>query len=421
MRFFYNIGIYITHLVLQVLALFNQKIKLGVSGRKHTFHALENCISKHDKTIWMHCASLGEFEQGLPVLQILKSEYPTYKIIVSFFSPSGYENKKNTDIADVVVYLPIDTSKKAKLFLDATHPDLILFVKYEIWPNILLEAKKRTIPSLLISATFRKSQSYFKWYGSLMRKTLFTFEHIFTQDENSARLIKNLGFNNVSISGDTRFDRVSAQLDTDNKIDFIERFIDGKTTIVFGSSWPADDKLFMPFINSKEINHQNKKYIIAPHNIKENYIQEIEDQIHLKVVRYSQMKDKLLSNYNVFILDSIGYLSRVYSYADITYVGGAAGQTGLHNILEPAVFGVPILIGKNYQKFPEAVALVNQKGVTSVTTPKELCLKLKSLIASKEKREQQGLINDQFIKENKGAVIQIAQKIRTLKHKDIFK
>lgn len=400
-----------TSLILKVISFFNPKIKLGLIGRGQTFDILKNRISPTDKTIWMHTASLGEFEQGLPILQELKIEYPNHKIVVSFFSPSGYEVKKNTEDADVVVYLPLDTLKNAKHFLDIVSPELILFVKYEIWLNILLEAKRRQIKSLLISATFRPNQSYFKWYGSLMRKALFSFNHIFTQDENSKKLIENIGYNSVSVSGDTRYDRVSQQLKTDNKVSFIETFIDNKTTVVFGSSWPADDALFIPFINSN--NTSDVKYIIAPHNIKPSYIDTIKKRLKVKTVCFSDMNGKNLSDYNVFILDTIGYLGRVYSYADVAYVGGAAGSTGLHNILEPAVFGIPIIIGKNYQKFPEANSLVKLKGVTSVTNLEELSLTLQMLITFKEKRINQGEINASYVKEHKGAVIQILKSIRT--------
>ncbi|WP_366663753.1 glycosyltransferase N-terminal domain-containing protein [Winogradskyella sp.] len=410
LKLLYSIGIHIVNSVLKPVSLFNDKIKLGVIGRKETFKILESSISKTDRTIWMHCASLGEYEQGLPVLKALRSQCPNHKIIVSFFSPSGYEVKKNTKDVDVVVYLPFDTSTNANKFLNLVRPDLILFVKYEIWPNLLLEAKKRNIHTLLISATFRVNQSYFNWYGSYMKKALFSFNHIFTQDEASKNILIDNGYKSVSVSGDTRFDRVTEQLQDNNTIEFIDEFIDDKTTVVFGSTWPADDELFVPFINS---NIGKAKYIIAPHNIKPNYIDSIENQLEGTVVRFSQMKGKKLSEYNIFILDTIGYLSRVYSYADIAYVGGAAGQTGLHNILEPAVFGIPIIIGKNYDKFPEAKTLINLGGIKSVTNTSELGLNLKVLVESKDLRLKLGAISSEFISEHKGAVVQILDYIRT--------
>ena len=410
MRSLYNIIIHISGFIVQILAIFNSKLKQGVVGRKETFPRLKKAISSSNKTIWMHCASLGEYEQGLPLLQELKLEYPDHKIVLSFFSPSGYENKKNTIYADVVVYLPLDTKANAKQFLDATRPDLILFVKYEIWPNMLLEIKKRNLKALLISATFRKNQTFFSWYGKLFKKALFAFEHIFTQDEDSKKLILKIGYNSVSVSGDTRFDRVSNQLKTDNTIDFIENFKDHKTTIIFGSSWPEDDALIIPFINNYP--SSSIKYIIAPHNVNPNYTTSLLKQIKQKTICFSDLKNKNPKDHTVFILDTIGYLSKAYSYADIAYVGGAVGKTGLHNVLEPAVFGIPIIIGGNYKKFPEAKALIESKGIFYVTNKEELGLNIKSLVENPENQKTQGQINANYIIKNKGAVIHIMDYIR---------
>lgn len=394
---------------MHLFALFNNKIKLGVKGRKKTFQILESSLSKTKKNIWMHCASLGEFEQGKPVLQRLKTEYPNHKIVVSFFSPSGYENKKNSKEADVMIYLPLDTKQNAKRFLNIVNPELILFVKYEIWPNFLFEAKKQHLKTLLISATFRKKQSFFKWYGFFMKKALFTFNHIFTQDNASKKLIKDIGYNSVSVSGDTRFDRVYQQLKTDNTIKFIKDFKDNKPCVVFGSSWPADDALFMSFIN----NSTENKFIIAPHNIKPSYIESLKKQLNVKTVCFSNMKDKNLSEYQVFILDKIGYLGKVYSYANIAYVGGAAGNTGLHNVLEAAVFGIPIIIGKNYDKFPEAKEMIKLGGVTSISNKKEFNTRLSKFLKDENIRNKTGSKNYAFVEKNRGAVVQILDFIRT--------
>ena len=230
----------------------------------------------------------------------------------------------------MVVYLPLDTRANAKRFLDIVHPNYILFVKYEIWPNILLEIKKRQLDAVLISAIFRTSQSFFKWYGGFMKSSLFAFNHIFTQDDNSKTLLESIGYPNATVSGDTRFDRVTNQLSTDNSVSFIEHFKGHKPCVVFGSTWPEDDKLFLDYINA----NAHIKFIIAPHNIKPSYIAALKSQLKTKTICFSEMDGMDLSDYNVFILDTIGYLSRVYNYADIVYVGGAAGQTGLHNILE---------------------------------------------------------------------------------------
>lgn len=410
MKTLYSIGIYIASFIVRLLALFNSKLKQGVLGRKETFTKLENAISKKDKTFWFHVASLGEYEQGLPVFEALKAKYSDHKIVLTFFSPSGYEVRKNTKIADVVVYLPLDTKANAKRFLDLVHPDYIIFVKYEIWPNLLHEIKHRNLNAILISAVFRENQNFFKWYGRYTKSALFAFNHIFTQNESSKKILKSINYNTVSVSGDTRFDRVSNQLNVDNSVGFIEKFKRNNLCIVYGSTWPSDDKLYMDYINN--LDFDNLKIIIAPHNIKPSYISSLKTQIKTKSICFSEMQNQNLSEYNVFILDTIGYLSRAYNYADIAYVGGAAGTTGLHNVLEPAVFGVPIIIGKNYDKFPEAKALIKLGGITSVSTSLDFDSTIKSLISDTSLRENQGLINKNYIEENKGSVIQILDFIR---------
>ncbi|WP_299366301.1 glycosyltransferase N-terminal domain-containing protein [Winogradskyella sp.] len=408
MRQLYSIGIYIASFAIKLLAPFNSKLRLGVIGRKETFGKLEACISKNDKVFWFHCASLGEYEQGLPVFEALKEKYPDHKVVLSFFSPSGYEVRKNSKIADVVVYLPFDTKANAKRFLNIVNPDYIIFVKYEIWPNFLLEIKKRQLKAILISAVFRTSQSFFKWYGGFMKSSLFAFKTIFTQDDNSKSLLEKINYSKVTVSGDTRFDRVTNQLKTNNTISFIEDFKNGKDCIIFGSTWPEDDKLFLEYINTND----SIKFIIAPHNIKPGYMVSLKSQLKVKTICFSEMNGKDLSSYNVFILDTIGYLSRAYNYADIVYIGGAAGHTGLHNILEPAVFGKPIIIGKNYTKFPEAKALIELGGVVSASTSSAFESVVNYLVKDTSLRAQKGKINKNYIENNRGAVIQILQYIR---------
>lgn len=410
MKTLYSIGIYIAGFIVRLLALFNSKLKQGGLGRKETFTKLENTISKKDKTFWFHAASLGEYEQGLPVFEALKAKYSDHKIVLTFFSPSGYEVRKNTKIADVVVYLPLDTKANAKRFLDLVHPDYIIFVKYDIWPNLLHEIKHRNLNAILISAVFRENQSFFKWYGRYTKSALFAFNHIFTQNESSKKLLKSINYSSVSVSGDTRFERVSNQLNVNNSVGFIEKFKGNNLCIVFGSTWPNDDKLYMDYINN--LDFDNLKIIIAPHNIKPSYISSLKTQIKAKSICFSEMQNQNLSEYNIFVLDTIGYLSRAYNYADIAYVGGAAGTTGLHNVLEPAVFGVPIIIGKNYDKFPEAKALIELGGITSVSTSLDFDSTIKSLISDTSLRKSQGLINKNYIEENKGSVIQILDFIR---------
>ena len=410
MKGLYSIGIYIASFVIKLLSLFNNKLKQGVVGRKETFKKLENTINSNDKTFWFHCASLGEYEQGLPVFEALKIKHPDYKVVLTFFSPSGYEVRKNTKIADVVVYLPLDTNANAKRFLNSVKPDYIIFVKYEIWPNILQEIKKRNLNAILISALFRKNQSFFNWYGGFMTSSLFAFKHIFTQDENSKKLLESIDYNSVTVSGDTRFDRVFNQLNIDNSVSFIEEFKDNKLCVVIGSSWPEDDKLYIDFINKNS--NKDIKFIIAPHHIKANYTASLKTQLNLKTVSYSNKVDKNLADYNVFILDTIGYLSKVYSYADIAFVGGGSGTTGLHNVLEPAVFGIPIFIGKHYDNFPEAKTLIKIGGVTSISSAKEFASQINPILNDKVLRTAKGSINSVFIEKNRGAVIQILDYVR---------
>ena len=410
MRLLYSLGIYIASFVIKAAALCNTKLKKGVDGRKETFKKLETVINPNAKTFWFHCASLGEYEQGLPVFEALKAKYPHYKVVLSFFSPSGYEVKKNTKIADVVVYLPLDTKRNAKRFLDLVNPDYTVFVKYEIWANLLNEVKRRNLKAILISAVFRKDQHFFKWYGAYMASALFAFEHIFTQDENSKLVLERINYNKVSVSGDTRFDRVLNQLNTDNSLPFINDFKTDAMCVVLGSTWAEDDALYINYINKYASSHL--KFIIAPHNIKDSYINAIKNQLTVKTISYSEKENKDLSNYNVFILNTIGHLSKVYSYADIAYVGGGAGKTGLHNILEPAVFGVPIIIGKHYNKFLEAKALVDLGGVISVLDTIEFENTITKLVKNLETRTALSTINTLFISKSKGAVNQILNYIK---------
>lgn len=308
------------------------------------------------------------------------------------------------------MYLPLDTKSNAKRFIDLVKPELTIFVKYDIWPNMLNALNKRKLRAILISATFRKNQSYFKFYGSKTKKALHTFEHIFVQNKSSKTLANTLGLKNVTVAGDTRFDRVSNQLNQDNTLDFISNFKQDKLCVVIGSSWPEDEELLIKFINNNQ--NLDVKYIIAPHNIKAAQIQNITKNLNTETVLFSQKEGKLLSNYSVFVIDTIGLLSKIYAYADIAYVGGAMGNTGLHNILEPAVFGVPIIIGSNYKNFPEAYEMIDNGGLISIKNFNELEDKLQLLIENKDKRLQQGTLNFNFIKKNKGAVIQIINYIR---------
>ena len=410
MLLIYNLGIYTAHFFLKCLSFFNSKIKLGVNGRKNTFKVLNKHLTGKDKTLWFHCASLGEYEQGLPVFKALRNQYKTYKIILSFFSPSGYEIRKNSKIADVVVYLPLDTKANAKQFLNIVNPELTIFVKYDIWPNFLNELKFRNLRAVLISASFRKNQPFFKFYGKLLRKTLFAFEHIFTQNKDSKDLLESIHYQNITVSGDTRFDRVYSQLELDNKLDFISEFKQDNLCVVAGSTWPEGEDLLINYINNQAI--ENTKFIIVPHNINEAQIKHLKSKLSVKTVLFSEKEDVKLKEATVFIIDTIGLLTKIYSYANIAYVGGALSNTGLHNTLEPAVFGVPIIIGNKYDKFPEAKNMIDNGGMFSISNKKEFDIILNKMIENKENRELAGYYNLQFIKKNRGSVIQIIDYLR---------
>ncbi|NNC45397.1 MAG: 3-deoxy-D-manno-octulosonic acid transferase [Winogradskyella sp.] len=409
MKLFYNLGIYLASLLVKLLALFNDKLKKGVTGRADTFQILDSNINRDDKTIWFHCASLGEYEQGLPVFKAIRKQYRNHNILLTFFSPSGYEIRKNANVADIVAYLPLDTPNNAKRFLDLVHPELIVFVKYDVWPNYLEVIKKRKYRAILISALLRKDHIYFKWYGKFMRQALFGFEHIFVQDQGSKALLESINYHSVTVSGDTRFDRVSAQLSLDNTIPEIKSFKDDKLCIVFGSTWPEDDHLIINYIHTSSV--EDIKYIIAPHSINNIYINELKHKIEGEVCLFSDSLS-VMKGASVLIINNIGLLSKIYSYADIAYVGGAMGKTGLHNILEPAVFGVPIIIGPRYHNFPEAIALVQRGGVVSIHDNESFEQLMTHLISSMEARQEKGHINKSFVEENKGALIQILDYIR---------
>ncbi|MDC8001831.1 glycosyltransferase N-terminal domain-containing protein [Aequorivita todarodis] len=411
MHTIYNLSIHLVSFGLRIVALFNKKMKLFVNGRKDVFEMLQQKISSEDKTIWFHCASLGEFEQGVPIMEAIKKQRPDHKIVVSFFSPSGFEVKKNTPLADAVVYLPMDTRENAKKFVAAVRPTMALFVKYEFWPNYLFELQKKKVPTYLVSGIFRKDQIFFKSYGGFMRKALQSFDHFFLQDENSEELLKNIGFSNVTVSGDTRFDRVSHQIEMDNTLKFAEDFKGNSLCIVCGSTWPEDEAVLLDYINAAP---ENVKFIIAPHKIEVDKISDFTHKIVKKTVLHSNKDEVNISDYDVLIIDCIGLLSKLYSYADIAYVGGAMGSTGLHNILEPATFGVPIVIGKNYGEFPEAIRLRDLAGLFTVKNSLECNEILSKLVNNINFRNKTGMIAGHFVNKNTGATQKIVNYLSTI-------
>lgn len=412
LRILYNILTHIADFHVQLIGKFNYKLGQGVKGRKETFSILKKSLSSTDNTIWFHCASLGEYEQGLPVFEEIKKLYPSHKIVLSFFSPSGYEVRKNAPIADCIVYLPMDTAKNAKAFLDIVNPELVVFVKYEIWPNYLRELQKRNIHAILISALFKKEQIFFKPHGAWMKKYLKAFDHILVQNSESLALLSKHGFNNISISGDTRFDRVSNQLKTDNNLPFIEEFKQNSLCIVAGSTWPEGEKVLISYINNCK--HDNVKFIIAPHNIKPKLIAALQNKLQKKAVLFSEKDTNDVTCFDIFIVDTIGILSKIYSYADIAYVGGGFGTSGLHNTLEPAVFGVPIIIGPNFEGFPEAGDMQKLNGLFSTATQQEFDKVLDNLISNNDLRSSSGALNKQYVADKQGAVNKIVGYLKTV-------
>jgi 3-deoxy-D-manno-octulosonic-acid transferase len=408
MLFIYNLIVVLADFILKIVALFNNKIRLFVDGRKPVFKILSNKIKAYDKTIWFHAASLGEYEQGLPVMERMKSRFPNHLIVLTFFSPSGYEIRKNNTIADVTVYLPLDTQSNVNQFLKLVRPDMVFFIKYEYWPNYLNALQKKEIPTYLISGIFREKQVFFKWYGGFYRKALEAFEHFFVQNSSSKELLVQLGKTNVTVSGDTRFDRVTSILNQNNELDFIEEFKNNSLTVVVGSSWPKDESLLVNYINTAN----NVKFIIAPHNINKDQIANLKNQISKKTILFSSLNlneigSSKLADYDVFVIDTIGILTKIYSYADLVYVGGGFGNPGVHNILEPATFGVPIIIGPNYSHFAEATALVKMEGCISIANQEELNEAMDQLIQNTAVRIEKGHICSTFVEMNKNATTTI--------------
>ena len=400
MSIIYNCIVGITRFLLSIIALFNKKIKLFVGGRKESLSKL-SVFKKEDKIIWFHAASLGEFEQGRPIIERVKNEHPTYKIVVTFFSPSGYEIRKNYELADVVCYLPIDSKRNVEKFLEIVNPTMAIFIKYEFWPNYLNGLKEKNIPTILVSGIFRKNQIFFKPFGGFMRKSLNAFNHFFVQDETSQKLLNTINLENVTISGDTRFDRVFEILKQDNSLDFITEFKSNQYTTVAGSTWKEDEELLVSYINNSS--SEDEKFIIAPHNINVDDIQKLKNSINKKTVLFSEKKNENLSDFDVFIVDTIGILTKIYSVADAAYVGGGLTKNGVHNVLEPATFGVPIVIGTEYKKYNEVVDLVALKGCISITNKKEFSSIFTRLKKDENFRESIGNINKEYIEKNVGA------------------
>ncbi len=361
MKIPYLIGIKTYGLLIFLASFFNLKAKKRFEGQRQVFSFLKKNVDGGAKYLWFHAASLGEFEQGRPIIEKLKTLHPEYKILLTFFSPSGYEVRKNYEGADLVCYLPLDTPSNVKRFLNLVKPVKAIFIKYEFWPNFLMYCTKHKIPTYVVSANFREDQVFFKWYGAKYAKILKGFEQIFVQDEVSRKLLSTIGVKKVVVAGDTRFDRVIEIAEAKKDLPLIDAFKAKGRLVIAGSSWPKDEDLLVEYLQeNKEV-----KLLIAPHEIHESHISEIESKLNVPAVRYSNADVNSISKSRCLIVDSIGLLSSLYQYADVAYIGGGFG-VGIHNILEAAVYGIPVVFGPNYEKFREARELVAKGGAFSV-------------------------------------------------------
>jgi len=399
MRVIYNIAIIKVRALMFILKYFNSKIRSFNNERKNVLKNLENSVSKNDNHIWIHVASLGEYEQGLPIFKEIKSLYKNHKIILSFFSSSGYEVRKNNSIGDLTIYLPLDSPYNAKKFISLLNLKMAFFVKYEFWPNYLQNLKNNNVPTYLLAGLFRENHWFFKWYGSGFLNLLkSSITHFFVQNKESKNLLASNNITNCTLMGDSRFDRVNSLLNQNNEIKNIKEFIGDKICLVAGSTWKEDESIMINSIND----NNDLAWIIAPHQINKKQIKKFQDKLKCESIIHSNLNQNNITTAKVLIIDSIGLLTRLYSYSDISYVGGGMGNSGLHNILEPAIFKNPILIGKNYLNFPEAKNLIAENGAVSVKDAKEFKRILNELIENKRERIEMGKINFNYIKSNLG-------------------
>lgn len=402
MVIFYNLSIWLAAISIKLASLFNAKARLFVAGRSQIIKKSRELLAGNTAdVVWIHCASLGEFEQGRPVIEALKSTYPTVKVLLTFFSPSGYEVKKNYEGADYILYLPWDTRHNAKKFIEITKPVLAIFVKYEFWYHYAHVLKNKGIPVISISSIFRPDQLFFHALGGFYRGILKQFTYFFVQNDSSVKLLHSIGINNCEQAGDTRFDRVHEIVNQAKEVTIAKRFKAGQKVLVAGSCWSEDMEVLIPMINDQRL-----KFIVAPHEISETFINNIETSLMVKSIRYSQADEKDLEDYTVLIVDNIGLLSRLYGYGEFAYIGGAFGK-GLHNILEAACYGVPIFFGnRNYQKFQEATDLINRGGAFEVGDYTDLKTKYEMLNIP-ENFLLACEVTQEYVKQNLGATAKI--------------
>jgi 3-deoxy-D-manno-octulosonic-acid transferase len=408
MKFLYRTGILLYGLFIRVASIYNIKAKQLIKGRKNWRNNLKQKLDTNSRYLWFHCASLGEFEQGRPMMEEIRRQFPHYRFVLTFFSPSGYEIRKNYELADVVMYLPFDTRKNAKDFIRLVQPEKAFFIKYEYWYYYIDELKKQTIPLYIISAIFRQEQQFFKnnfwgrWYRQILKKTT----HIFVQDENSGSLLEQAGIGNYTISGDTRFDRVAQIAGNAKEIPLAEKFKNGQPLLIAGSTWKPDEEILVQYINE----HNGLKMIIAQHEITSAGLNRLEQMINQPVIRLSQSANKDITQFQVLIIDSVGLLSSLYRYGNMAYIGGGFG-VGIHNILEAATFGLPVVFGPNYKKFKEAVELEKLGGAFPVKNYNNLEITLHKLLANPGKLETASKTCKIYVANNVGSAKNIIKKV----------
>lgn len=406
MKFLYQISLFFYSLLVKIASLFNHKAKLWVKGRKNTFAYLKTHLSPDDEICWFHCASLGEFEQGKPLMEKIKQTHPHKKILVTFFSPSGYEYRKNSPLADFVCYLPNDNAKNARKFIRLVRPKQAYFVKYEFWYFYLKELYNTNIPTYLIAGVFRPNQPFFKWYGAFHQQMLGFFTHFFLQNKASEELLQGIGFTNTTTSGDTRIDQVFDNSQSPKQLSLIERFTQNNPTIILGSSWEKEEEIISEYITTTDKRFQ---YIIAPHDISKSHIEHLKNMLTVPYLLYSEATLENILNHSILIIDNIGMLANCYQYTDIAFIGG--GFSGaLHNVLEPAAFGNAILFGDKINKFHEAQALIDAYAAFSISSLDDFIAVVNHLMM-KENMENTQNAAKKYIVENVGATDRIWEEI----------
>ncbi len=395
----YSIGIALLNAGTRIVALFNRKARLQIKGHNSIFKTLKNKVVQGDRYLWFHASSLGEFEQGRIIMETIRRDYPQYRILLTFYSPSGYEVRKNYDGADIVCYMPFDLKFNARRFLNLCNIEKAFFIKYEFWPNFLKELSKRSIQTYSVSSIFRKDQYIFKKTGRFMRRALKTFTHFYVQDSNSKELLESIGINRVTIVGDTRADRVIQIAGQAAELPLVEKFASDCKVFIAGSSWPADEELFIPLMNQR----QGWKMIIAPHVIDENHLKMIEGMLEgRRFARYSGLTaDSDTQDLDCLIIDCFGLLSSIYRYGNIAYIGGGFGA-GIHNTLEAAVYGIPVIFGPNNKRFREALQLIEQGGGFEITDSHSLRMTVDKFISDPAFLEQSGKAAGDYVMSNNG-------------------